>query len=167
MAQARVPGAGIVDRDPYPERAERRQPPRELIVVVDRLVLGDLDDHPLGDRLQDGRQVRGAGGAVRAVDREIGARWELGEAERRLPDRRELELDPEVERASFGEPFVGPAHRERPEPREGLDPDHIVVLEVDDRLERHGHPLARDEPQDLAAARLELLLFDLLATELG
>ena len=138
LAQARVAGSGVVERDSGATLAKVAEDVGECIVVVDELVLGDLEDdvrevrrQGLGHRL--GGDRRGA-----HVEGEVGPDRSPHGLERR-PQRRRLELRSEAAAVSLGEPGVRRAAGRAREAGECLVADQVTAGQCDHRLEDRPH----------------------------
>ena len=133
MAQARVPGPRIVDRQP--DIAKSLERIANEAVVVDRDVLGQLEDERplrLPDELEElaillEHEPRGD------VEREEEAVRERGAALERCADRRQLVVESEPSTGRLGEPDLG--WRPVVESGQALETDDVAGREVDDRLE--------------------------------
>lgn len=142
MPEAREAGADVVDGDAHAPGAQRRERLDERVVVVHGHVLGDLDDDPVRDRLEQLGELRREQGRRRDVDREVGSARQVAEPVQRRRDRRQLELHAEPEPCRLGEPGRRRALRLGAEPCERLERDDRVALEVEDGLEHHLDPAA-------------------------
>ena len=157
VAQRREPGAHVVDRETHAARPQRREGGAQGVVVVDRVVLGELEQDPLQrqpveQRRALRRQQRRGGHVHRhvAVDRREVVRGAL--------QREQLELVPEPDAVGLAEADVGRLAPVLREAAEGLGPDPVTGRQLDDRLqddERAAGLHHRQQPLgDLVAARL-------------
>ena len=159
-----APASSIATRIPRRRRSFERR--GQHLVVLDRLVLGDLDHHPRRVAVDERGELRRHRGARRAVDGQVGAVRQVRDGRHRAPDRHHLQLDAELQLHGRGEPFVRRPQRQGVEPGERLHADDRTRSQVDDRLIHHGHAAPGEEPVDLPTLRRAMLVSDLLAAQL-
>ena len=130
VAQARVPGTGIVNGQPY----TALQPPGEVApqvaVVLHRLLLGELEDEALGKpvpELQQSRVGHERGADVYEKGTPIGGRTELGGGDQ----AGQLQPVAQTEVGRGVEPPVGGVVRRQVHPGQGLVADHDHIGRAD------------------------------------
>ena len=134
LLQARVAGAGVVERHPGAAAAQGGELGLQLARGAEQLVLGQLDHDPaqvVRERLADRRRQQRARGDV---EREIGA-LRPARSGQRAGQRQRLQLGPEPDPVGLGEPLVRAAARLDVEAGERLVAAGAARGELDDRLE--------------------------------
>jgi hypothetical protein len=150
--EAGVAGAGVVNRHTGAALAQRREQRGEIGVVLDKLMLGDLDDDVVERAVERGLDL-GRGQRRRAdVEGQVGTRRPARAVEREA-QRAGLERRPQARAPGLGEPGVGGAAHRRAEAGERLVAGDAAGRERGDRLEDHLEPLGLvEERGDLGPA---------------
>jgi hypothetical protein len=135
VLEARVSGARVVDRQAQAGSPGGLQAGRQVVVVVDRRVLGHLeDDASVGPRWQHVTEPGGGGGRGRDVHRqELVIRQVVEDLDGR-PDRGDLELDAQADLPCVREPDVRRAVGLEREPCQRLDTLSRATRQVEDGL---------------------------------
>jgi len=131
VAQAGEPRSDVVDGDSGAEGAELTESFDERGVVLDGLVLGELDDQPLGKRCSELEELRRHGDDRRDVDRERGLRRDPVDVAERFRDRGELEHLRHPDLARRREPVAGRPGRRVGEAGKSLVCDALLARELD------------------------------------
>ena len=147
VPEACEPGTGIIDGDPDAQLTQPLKRNTELVVVLDRLVLGEFDDDAPGvGGGQDLDELGRSGGRLGRVHAEI-AITQPREICKREPEKCEVERDGQAELGSLAEPSLGRPIRDV-EPRERLGAHRCAGLEIEDRLIDHLDARTLDDPVD-------------------
>ena len=155
MPERGEPGADVVDGDAHALLAQPLERQAQLAVVLDRLVLGELDDERPVVVMAARDQVLEVAGAEQGggdVERQVQALGQALLAAQSELDDRELQLDPHAQRVGVEEGLLGrhPVAVLVGEPGQRLGADDAPAVEVDDRLQRDVEAVAFDQAGDAA-----------------
>ncbi len=158
----------VVDRHACAAFADALERLGEAVVLLHRLVLGDLDDHPRGiDGVEELEHAVGLRRPIRRVDRHISVCRDGRQVGERGAIARELQLGAHPDRVGLGEPLGdGPWSPAVAEPRERFHPDHPMSVELDDGLIHHRASFPLQHAVDAVDLGEPLARLDLLSLEL-
>ena len=149
MAQRGEPGAHVVDRQPQTGRPQRIEGGRQRRVVLDRVVLRQLQQHPVHrEQPQQGRTGRVEQHGRRDVQGDVPL--DGVQVTGRPLECLQLEASALAHPVRLREADVGRHPPLGGEPAERLGAHADAVREPDDRLEHHHRPSGRDQRVEAA-----------------